>query len=109
MVIHCTRQTILPKRRDETDEGFEQSWDIWQQWMNPLTSRIPYMVLPGMMFVCRIKVQINLLIQVLYLCTGNHDETSSEGDSSKHVFGNDTYYGIPASQRNFTAYSHRFR
>lgn len=26
---------------------YESNWDLWQQWMNKLTKKIPYMVLPG--------------------------------------------------------------
>ena len=26
---------------------YESNWDLWQQWMNKLTTRAPYMVLPG--------------------------------------------------------------
>ncbi|KAF2774321.1 Metallo-dependent phosphatase [Teratosphaeria nubilosa] len=84
---------------------YETNWDIWQQWLNPVTMRVPYMVLPG-----------------------NHEASCSEGDG----FGNGTnntmtayldngvangtaeksaltYYSCPPSQRNFTAYQHRFR
>jgi len=53
--------------------------------MNNVTTRIPYMVLPG-----------------------NHDITCAEFDLI-HLFGNDSYYSCPASQRNFTHYNHMFR
>ena len=26
---------------------YESNWDLWQNWMNALTTKIPYMVLPG--------------------------------------------------------------
>lgn len=26
---------------------YESNWDLWQQWMNKLTLKVPYMVLPG--------------------------------------------------------------
>ena len=26
---------------------YERNWDIWQQWMNPITQFTPYMVIPG--------------------------------------------------------------
>ncbi len=26
---------------------YESNWDLWQQWMNKITMKIPYMVLPG--------------------------------------------------------------
>jgi len=28
-------------------DTYENTWDMWQQWMMPLTSVVPYMVLPG--------------------------------------------------------------
>ncbi|KAK3657711.1 hypothetical protein LTR22_009263 [Elasticomyces elasticus] len=84
---------------------YETNWDIWQQWMNGVTTKIPYMVVPG-----------------------NHEASCSEGDGdgdgTKNVMtpylnGNITngtseeseltYYSCPASQRNFTTYQHRFR
>jgi len=29
------------------DNTYESSWDSWQQWLEPVTSAVPYMVLPG--------------------------------------------------------------
>jgi acid phosphatase len=26
---------------------YESSWDLWQQWINGISSKVPYMVLPG--------------------------------------------------------------
>ena len=26
---------------------YETNWDLWQNWMNPITTRIPYMINPG--------------------------------------------------------------
>lgn len=80
---------------------YESNWDLWQQWTNNITKKIPYMVLPG-----------------------NHDVTCGEYDGPGNVLTayltdgiangtaaaqNLTYYSCPPSQRNFTAFQHRFR
>ncbi|TVY90126.1 Acid phosphatase [Lachnellula willkommii] len=80
---------------------YESNWDLWQQWMVNITSKIPYMVLPG-----------------------NHEATCSEFDGPGNILTawlNDdkanstapeselTYYSCPPSQRNFTAFQNRFR
>ncbi|KUI72504.1 Acid phosphatase [Cytospora mali] len=80
---------------------YESNWDLWQQWTNKITTKIPYMVLPG-----------------------NHDVTCGEYDGPGNVLTayltdgiangtaaaeNLTYYSCPPSQRNFTAFQHRFR
>lgn len=80
---------------------YETNWDLWQQWMNNVTTVIPYMVLPG-----------------------NHETTCAEFDAPHHELSaylvhNETnsttaeselnYYSCPASQRNFTAFQNRFR
>ena len=70
---------------------YETNWDLWQNWMNPITSRVPYMTIPG-----------------------NHEATCSERDGPNHeltaymehnmtnsTYGSDglNYYSCPASQR----------
>lgn len=96
---------------------YESNWDLWQNWMNNITSKIPYMVMPG-----------------------NHEVSCAEGDGpgnflTAYLNNNQTnstakdaaldYWSCPASQRsgisltsqsivtnfsrNFTAYMHRFR
>ena len=70
---------------------YETNWDLWQNWMNSITTRVPYMTLPG-----------------------NHEATCSERDGPNHELSayleddvtngtasNDTlnYYSCPASQR----------
>ena len=80
---------------------YESNWDLWQQWMGVITSKIPYMVLPG-----------------------NHEASCAEFDGPGNVLSayldddeaNTTiasdslnYYSCPPSQRNFTAFTHRFR
>lgn len=80
---------------------YESNWDLWQQWMSVITKKVPYMVTPG-----------------------NHETTCAEFDGPNNELSayldNDvangtlpnstlTYYSCPESQRNFTAYRHRFR
>ncbi|KAK0386965.1 hypothetical protein NLU13_5278 [Sarocladium strictum] len=80
---------------------YESNWDLWQQWMSDVTMKAPYMVLPG-----------------------NHEATCAEfdgGNNTLTAYLNDdksnstaaksglTYYSCPPSQRNFTAFQHRFR
>lgn len=70
---------------------YESNWDLWQQWIGSITTKIPYMVLPG-----------------------NHEATCAEFDGPKNVltaYLNDdivngtadksalTYYSCPPSQR----------
>lgn len=70
---------------------YESNWDLWQQWLNNITTRIPYMVLPG-----------------------NHEITCSEFDGpnnelSAYLDNNEVnstspksalnYYSCPPSQR----------
>jgi hypothetical protein len=70
---------------------YESNWDLWQQWLNPLTSKIPYMVIAG-----------------------NHEATCAEFDGPGNVLtayldddkanatapkSNLTYYSCPPSQR----------
>ena len=79
---------------------YETNWDLWQNWMNPITTRVPYMTNPG-----------------------NHEATCAEFDGPNNELTaylvNDqingtapnstlNYYSCPASQRNYTAYQHRF-
>lgn len=70
---------------------YESNWDLWQQWINSITTKIPYMVLPG-----------------------NHEASCAEFDGPKNpltAYLNDdivngtaeksdlTYYSCPPSQR----------
>ncbi|ORY30983.1 acid phosphatase AphA [Naematelia encephala] len=80
---------------------YESNWDLWQQWMVNITAKVPYMVVPG-----------------------NHEATCAEFDGPNNELSayldNDqangtlpnstlTYFSCPESQRNFTAYQHRFQ
>ncbi|UPL01111.1 hypothetical protein LCI18_012045 [Fusarium solani-melongenae] len=81
---------------------YESNWDLWQQWMNNITTQVPYIVLPG-----------------------NHEATCADHDNPPYILsaylnedianGTDTgpnstltYYSCPPSQRNFTAFQNRF-
>ncbi|KAL3430510.1 Metallo-dependent phosphatase-like protein [Aspergillus tetrazonus] len=79
---------------------YESNWDLWQQWMTKLTVKIPHMVMPG-----------------------NHESACAEFDGPGNPITaylnegipngtwpaeNLTYYSCPPSQRNFTAFQHRF-
>jgi hypothetical protein len=70
---------------------YESNWDLWQQWTNKVTKKVPYMVLPG-----------------------NHEATCAEFDgpnneltaylvddksNSTAVKSNLTYYSCPPSTR----------
>ncbi|KAL4959683.1 purple acid phosphatase family protein [Aspergillus stella-maris] len=80
---------------------YESNWDLWQQWMGNFTMNIPHMVMPG-----------------------NHEAACAEFDGPGNPItaylnedisngswpeANLTYYSCPPSQRNFTAFQHRFR
>lgn len=80
---------------------YETNWDLWGQFMNPITKHVPYMVAPG-----------------------NHEATCAEFDGPNNEISailDDNlppgshknkstlnYYSCPPSQRNYTAYQHRF-
>ena len=70
---------------------YESNWDLWQQWINNITKKVPYMVLAG-----------------------NHEATCAEFDGPKNILtaylndnesnatvptSNLTYYSCPPSQR----------
>ncbi|KAF2234884.1 acid phosphatase [Viridothelium virens] len=80
---------------------YESNWDLWQQWMNNLTLKIPYMVLPGNHEASCGEFDGPNNILTAYL---NDDKTNSSAPKSEL-----TYYSCPPSQRNFTAYQNRFR
>lgn len=75
---------------------YESNWDLWQQWMNNVSLKVPYMVLPG-----------------------NHEATCAEYDgpnntltayldldesNSTYPTTNLTYYSCPPSQRYVYSY-----
>jgi len=79
---------------------YESNWDLWQNWMNSITKKIPYMVNPGNHEAACAEFDGTNGQLSAYL---NDDQSNSTSNGSL------TYYSCPTSQRNFTAYQHRFR
>ncbi|KFY43833.1 hypothetical protein V494_01797 [Pseudogymnoascus sp. VKM F-4513 (FW-928)] len=81
---------------------YESNWDLWQQWTNTITTKVPYMVLPG-----------NHEAACAEFDGGNHELSAYLNDNKANSTGNSTnyltYYSCPESQRNFTAYMNRFK
>ncbi|KAF2095888.1 acid phosphatase AphA [Rhizodiscina lignyota] len=85
---------------------YESNWDLWQQWMSNITTKIPYMVLPGNHEAACAEFDGPGNLLTAYLNNGTSNTTSEEGETN---WGSDlSYYSCPPSQRNFTAYQHRF-
>lgn len=80
---------------------YESNWDLWQQWTNSITTKIPYMVLPGNHEASCGEFDGPGNVLTAYL---NNNQTNSTAPKSAL-----TYYSCPPSQRNYTAYQHRFR
>ncbi|KXL43092.1 hypothetical protein M433DRAFT_329780 [Acidomyces richmondensis BFW] len=80
---------------------YESNWDLWQNWMNPITTKIPYMVLPGNHEAACAEFDGPGNIMTAWL---NEDKPNSTAPKSEL-----TYYSCPPSQRNFTTFQHRFR
>ncbi|KAJ4388038.1 hypothetical protein N0V93_008643 [Gnomoniopsis smithogilvyi] len=80
---------------------YEANWDLWQQWFNNITLKVPYMVLPGNHEASCAEFDGPGNPLTAYL---NNDEANSTAPAS-----NLTYYSCPPSQRNFTAFQNRFR
>ncbi|KAJ6088418.1 acid phosphatase AphA [Penicillium sp. IBT 16267x] len=81
---------------------YETNWDTWQGWMNPITTRTPYMVLPGNHEAACAEFGGGKGMMAAYL---NLDEKETHLPESEWDL---TYYSCPPSQRNFTAFNHRF-
>ena len=80
---------------------YESNWDLWQQWMLKITTKVPYMVLPGNHEATCSEFDGPGNTMTAYL---NNNQTNSTAPESAL-----TYYSCPPSQRNFTAYQNRFR
>lgn len=80
---------------------YESNWDLWQQWMNDITTQIPYMTLPGNHEAACAEFDGPGNILTAYL---NNNKPNSTAPTSSL-----TYYSCPPSQRNFTTYLNRFR
>ncbi|RFU24992.1 hypothetical protein B7463_g11347, partial [Scytalidium lignicola] len=81
---------------------YESNWDLWQQWTNPVTTKIPYMVMPGNHEASCAEFDGAKAELAAYL---NQDQPNSTANSTDYL----TYYSCPPSQRNFTAYINRFK
>ncbi|KAL1837212.1 hypothetical protein VTK73DRAFT_4759 [Phialemonium thermophilum] len=79
---------------------YESNWDLWQQWINNITTRVPYMVLPGNHEAACAEFDGPGNILTAYLVDDRANATAAQS--------NLTYYSCPPSQRNYTAYQHRF-
>ncbi|TPX07727.1 uncharacterized protein E0L32_010623 [Thyridium curvatum] len=80
---------------------YESNWDLWQQWIQNMTSKIPYMVLPGNHEAACAEFDGPGNVLTAYL---NGDKANSTAPKAEL-----TYFSCPPSQRNYTAYQHRFR
>ena len=80
---------------------YESNWDLWQNWMNKIWTKVPYMTLPGNHEAACAEFDGPGNVLTSYL---NNDEINTTTAKSGL-----TYYSCPPSQRNFTAYQHRFR
>ncbi|KAF5648635.1 acid phosphatase [Fusarium sp. NRRL 52700] len=83
---------------------YESNWDLWQQWMNNITMKIPYIVLPGNHEVTCADHDNTPFLLSSYL-NENKTDTPMSSDNPNSTL---TYYSCPPSQRNFTAFQNRF-
>ncbi|KAF2101320.1 acid phosphatase AphA [Rhizodiscina lignyota] len=79
---------------------YESNWDLWQQWMNSITKRVPYMILPGNHEAACAEFDGPNNELTAYLVEDKANSTANKTEL--------TYYSCPPSQRNFTTYQHRF-
>ena len=70
---------------------YESNWDLWQQWIAPISSKVPYMVLPGNHEASCAEFDGPRNILTAYL---NNDIANGSAPES-----NLTYYSCPPSQR----------
>lgn len=70
---------------------YESNWDLWQQWIAPVTSKVPYMVVPGNHEASCAEFDGPKNILTAYLNDGIANGTAPES--------NLTYYSCPPSQR----------
>jgi hypothetical protein len=70
---------------------YESNWDLWQQWMNPVTLKTPYMVLPGNHEASCAEFDGPGNVLTAYL-----NKAQPNGTAAKSSL---TYYSCPPSQR----------
>ncbi|RFU33816.1 hypothetical protein B7463_g2499, partial [Scytalidium lignicola] len=80
---------------------YESNWDLWQQWVNNISVKVPYMVMPGNHEASCSEFDGPGNVLTAYLNNNQTNGTAPEAEL--------TYFSCPPSQRNFTAYQHRFR
>lgn len=70
---------------------YESNWDLWQQWMNGIAAKVPYMVLPGNHEASCGEFDGPGNVLTSYLNEGLANTTSAKSGL--------TYYSCPPSQR----------
>ena len=70
---------------------YESNWDLWQNWMNALTTKVPYMVLPGNHEASCAEFDGPGNVLTAYLNEDKPNTTVAESAL--------TYYSCPPSQR----------
>ncbi|KAJ8292170.1 Acid phosphatase [Rhodotorula toruloides] len=110
----------------DISQVYESNWDLWQQWVSQITKLIPYQCVNEILPLTTRSSSRRVADDCLCRTTpGNHEAACAEFDGSNHELtamlvhndtsfnatsptANLTYYACPPSQRNFTAYNHRF-
>lgn len=75
---------------------YESNWDLWQQWLNKITTKVPYMTLPGNHEAACAEFDGPGNILTAYL---NNNKTDANATKSAL-----TYYSCPPSQRYVDQY-----
>ena len=70
---------------------YESNWDLWQQWMQDITSNIPYMVMPGNHEASCAEFDGPGNVLIAYLNCNETNSTAPKSDLN--------YYSCPPSQR----------
>jgi len=70
---------------------YESNWDLWQQWMNGIAGKVPYMVVPGNHEAACAEFDGGNNTLTAYL---DNDQKNGSSRTS-----NLTYYSCPPSQR----------
>ncbi|WPH02674.1 acid phosphatase [Acrodontium crateriforme] len=81
---------------------YEPNWDLWQNWLNKISNKVPYMVMPGNHEAACAEFDGPGNVLTAYL-NKNEPNTTLPGKAALN------YYSCPPSQRNYTTYQHRFR
>lgn len=79
---------------------YESNWDLWQQWMNNITTKVPYMVVPGNHEASCGEFDGTGNILTAYLNNDTSNGTAKTSDL--------TYYSCPPSQRCATFFPNAY-